>query len=64
MEKVKVAVLASGRGSNFLSILDEIKAGNCNAEIKLLVTNNPEAPAINIAKENDIAVERLEKKNF
>lgn len=64
MDKVKVAVLASGRGSNFKAILDEIKAGNCNADIKVLITNNPEAPAISIAKENNIPVEILEKKNF
>ncbi len=64
MGKVRVAVLASGRGSNFRSILEEIKAGRCNAEIKVLITNNPEAPAINIAKENNIPVEIIEKKNF
>jgi phosphoribosylglycinamide formyltransferase-1 len=61
MGKVSVAVFASGRGSNFKSILDEIKAGRCNAEIKVLVTNNPEAPAIETAKKNAIPVEIFDK---
>ncbi len=64
MGKISVAVLASGRGSNFRAILDEIKAGRCDAEIKVLITNNPEAPAIDTAKENGIPVEVIEKKGF
>jgi phosphoribosylglycinamide formyltransferase-1 len=64
MAKVKVAVLASGRGSNFKAILEEIKAGRCNAEIKVLITNNPEAGAIATAKQNDIPVEIVERKSF
>ena len=55
MSKVNVAVLASGRGSNFLAILNEIKAGRCNAEIKVLITDNPEANAIEIARQNKIS---------
>lgn len=64
MAKVKVAVLASGRGSNFRAILEEIKAGRCDAEIILLITNNPDAPAIAIAKDNNIPVEIVEKSAF
>lgn len=64
MARVKVAVLASGRGSNFKAILNEIQAGRCNAEMVVLITNKPEAPAIGIAKENNIPVELIEKKNF
>ena len=64
MGKVSVAVFASGRGSNFKSILDEIKAGRCSAEIKVLVSNNPDAPAIKTAKENGIPVEIFIKENY
>jgi phosphoribosylglycinamide formyltransferase-1 len=64
MGTVSVAVFASGRGSNFKSILEEIKAGRCNAEIKVLVTNNPEAPAIHTAKKDDIPVEIFNKDDF
>jgi len=61
---VKIAVLASGRGSNFKAIIDAIKAGKCDAEIRVLITNNPEAFAINIAKENRIPVKVVEPKSF
>jgi len=64
MSKVNVAVLASGRGSNFLAILNEIKAGRCNAEIKVLITDNPEANAIEIARQNKISFEIIERPNF
>lgn len=61
---VKVAILASGRGSNFFAILEEIKASRCDAEIKVLITNNQEAPAIEIAKKNSIPVEFVDKSKF
>lgn len=61
---VKVAVLASGRGSNLKAILDEIKAGRCDAEISVLITNNPDAPAIQIAKSAGIPVEFIDRKKF
>jgi phosphoribosylglycinamide formyltransferase-1 len=63
MSTVKVAVLASGRGSNFKAIVEEIKAGRCDAEVKVLITNNPEAGAIATAKENNIPVEIIQRKD-
>ena len=64
MGKLPIAVLASGRGSNFKAIVDEIASGRCNAEVKVLITNNPVAPAIEIAKTNKIAIEIIDKKQF
>jgi phosphoribosylglycinamide formyltransferase-1 len=64
MATVKVAVLASGRGSNFKAIVQEIKAGRCDAKVEVLITNNPEAGAIATAKENGIPVEILDRKAF
>ncbi|MBN1170473.1 phosphoribosylglycinamide formyltransferase [Candidatus Micrarchaeota archaeon] len=61
---IKIAILASGRGSNFKSIMEEIRAGRCNAHPVVLITNNPDAPAIDIAKENNIPVEIVNKKDF
>ncbi|MFH0737640.1 MAG: phosphoribosylglycinamide formyltransferase [Candidatus Micrarchaeota archaeon] len=61
---VKIAVLASGRGSNLKAILSEVKAGRCDAEVKVLITNNPDAPAITIAEENGIPIEILDRKSF
>lgn len=64
MPKIKIAVLASGRGSNFFAILEEIKAGRCDAEVKVLITNNPKAGAIEIAKNNKIPVELVDRSKF
>lgn len=64
MAKVKIAVLASGRGSNFKAIIDAIKAGECNAEIKVLITDNPKAKAMDYAHNNDIPVGIVERKQF
>lgn len=61
---VKIAVLASGRGSNFKALLDEISAGRCHAKVTVLITNNPDAKAIEIAKSNKIPVEIAERQNF
>ncbi|MBI5046823.1 phosphoribosylglycinamide formyltransferase, partial [Candidatus Micrarchaeota archaeon] len=64
MKKLKIAVLASGRGSNFQAIVDSIQKGECNAQIQVLLTNNPTADAISIAKSNSIPIEVVERKNF
>ena len=51
---LKLGVLASGRGSNFQSIIDEIEAGSLNASIRLLITDNPKAYAIERSKKHSI----------
>ena len=64
MPKTKIAVLASGRGSNFQAILKAIRSGKCDAEVKVLITNNYDAPVITIAREHGVPVELLERKKF
>jgi len=61
---ISIAVLASGRGSNFQSIIDGVKSGEVDAEIKVLITDNPEAKAIERAKQNGIPIEIIERKKF
>jgi phosphoribosylglycinamide formyltransferase 1 len=51
---LKIGVLASGRGSNFQSILDAIAKGKLRADITILITDNPSAYAIERAKKNRI----------
>jgi len=46
---LRLGVLASGGGSNLQSIIDGIQAGSLDAEIALVLTNNPEAGALNRA---------------
>lgn len=63
-KKLPIAVLASGRGSNFQALIDGTKQGKANAEIKVLITDNPEAQAIERAQKTKIPVETVEQKNF
>ena len=45
-----IGILASGRGSNFQAIIDDIKSGRLDAEVAVLITDNPSAYAIERAK--------------
>ncbi|MEM4335602.1 MAG: phosphoribosylglycinamide formyltransferase [Candidatus Anstonellales archaeon] len=55
---MNIAVLASGRGSNFQAIIDGIKDGRIkNSKIVVLITDNKEAKAVERAKANNIPVE-------
>jgi phosphoribosylglycinamide formyltransferase 1 len=59
-----IGVLASGRGSNFQSIIDNIKSGYINAKIAMLITDNAKAYAIERARNNNIETLLLIPKNF
>ncbi|HWR57887.1 MAG TPA: phosphoribosylglycinamide formyltransferase [Thermodesulfovibrionales bacterium] len=64
MEKLVLGVLASGRGSNFQAILDEIERGKLKAAVGLLVVDNPGAYAIERAKKHAIEYLYLDPKGF
>ncbi len=51
---LNLGVLASGRGSNFQAIIDAINSGYLKAEIKVLITDNPNAYAIERARRHGI----------
>ena len=55
MNKKRVAVLISGRGSNMTALIDATKASDYPAEIALVVSNRPEAPGLARAREEGIA---------
>lgn len=48
-----VAILLSGRGSNFLALSDAITAGKIPARIVLVVSNKPDAPGLTHARERN-----------
>ena len=52
----RIAVLASGRGSNFQAIIDAIQSGAVPAQCVALITDNPNAFAIDRAKNAGIPV--------
>ena len=61
---MRVAVLASGRGSNFQSILDASERGKLpNCKIKLLIVNKKEAFAIERAKKHNVPYYIIESDN-
>lgn len=47
---LKITVFASGTGSNFISIVDAIDDGTLKAEVAGVISNNPDAGAIEFAK--------------
>ncbi len=47
---IRIAVLASGRGSNLLAILESIKAGAINGEIAVVLSDKAEAKALEHGK--------------
>jgi phosphoribosylglycinamide formyltransferase-1 len=52
---LKIGVLASGRGSNFQSIIDAMNSGKLRIEIAVLITDNASAFAIERAKRHGIS---------
>jgi formyltetrahydrofolate-dependent phosphoribosylglycinamide formyltransferase len=56
-----LAVFASGRGSNFRAIVDHARLGVLRRiQVSLLVTNVPNAPAADLARERSIPVSFIE----
>lgn len=62
--KPKLVVFASGSGSNFQSIIDAVHSGQIQAEISGLITNNPQAYAIERAKIAGISALVVSEKYF
>ncbi|MFQ3574104.1 MAG: phosphoribosylglycinamide formyltransferase [Thermodesulfovibrionales bacterium] len=61
---LNLGVLASGRGSNFQAIIDEIESGRLDAKIKILITDNPNAYAIQRAEKHNIKWIHVNPKDF
>ena len=58
-QPLRIAVLASGGGSNFGAILKSIESGRLYAEVALLITDRPAIGAIEKAEQHGIPVEIL-----
>jgi len=61
---VKLGVLVSGSGSNLQSIIDHIERGLLDAEIRMIISNNPEAYALVRARKHGIPYTVLEHRDF
>ena len=63
-KKGEIAVLISGRGSNFMAIHDAIVAGKINAEIALVFSNKEDAPGLKIAQDRNLETLFLDPKAY
>ena len=60
----KIAVLASGRGTNLQAIIDKIKDGYINASIEIVIGSKEGIYALERAKKNNIKTSVVSKKEF
>ena len=61
---MRLAVFASGRGTNFQAILDAIDAGDLPAEVVCCVSNTPTAGALDRAARQDIPTVVVKPSSF
>jgi phosphoribosylglycinamide formyltransferase 1 len=61
---MRLALLASGRGSNVAAILEAIDTGRLEAEAALLVCDRPGAPVIGVAERAGVPVRALPRAGF
>ena len=64
MGHLGIGVLASGRGSNFQSIIDAVERGYLRGTLRVLITDNPAAFAIERAKNHGIEHLVMRPKQF
>jgi phosphoribosylglycinamide formyltransferase-1 len=63
-EKLRIAVLGSGSGSNMQAILDAINAGTLNCEISCVISDVEDALILKRASDNDISAQFVSAEPF
>lgn len=58
----KIAILFSGKGTNFAHIVETLHGKVC--EVAVALTNNPDAEGIRIAKKHNIPLEIIDSKTY
>jgi len=64
LKKVNIGVLVSGSGSNLQSIIDHIEAGTLDAEIRIVISNNPDAFALERCRKHQICAMFVDHRQF
>lgn len=54
MKRLRVGVLASGRGSNLRAIIERSRAGEIDVEVAVVLSDVPDSPALDCAREAGI----------
>jgi len=62
--KLPIGVLVSGSGSNLQSIIDNIEQGNLDAEIKVVISNIPNAYALERAQKHNLPTLVIRHEDF
>ena len=62
--KLRIGALASGGGSNLQSIIDSCRSGSLDAEVVLVLTNNPDAGALGRAAQAGIPGVCLDHRHY
>jgi phosphoribosylglycinamide formyltransferase-1 len=61
---VRLAILLSGRGSNFQAIHEAVQRGELDAQIVCVISNRPDAPGIQRAREYGYDAHTIDHKRF
>jgi len=64
VSKVSIAVLASGRGTNFEALVHATRRADTNGEIRLLVANIPDAPVLKRAEVEHVPAAIIPHRQF
>ena len=64
MTKTSVALLISGRGSNATALIEACKAENFPAQVCIVISNNPEAPGLEVARQAGLRTQVVDHRPF
>ena len=62
--KLKIAILASGEGSNFQKLIDLSNSNKLDIDIRLLITNKSEAGCLSKAKKSNISYKIIKVSDY
>jgi len=62
--KAPLAILISGRGSNMLSLVRAAREGRLSADVRLVVSNRPDAPGLEAARALGVETAMLSHRDF
>lgn len=63
-DKLRLAILASGRGSNMLALIEACERGEIDAEVVLVLSDKPDARALVTASEHSIPTRVIERRAY
>jgi phosphoribosylglycinamide formyltransferase-1 len=60
----RIAILISGRGSNMQALLEAAQSGQLDADISLVLSNNPAAAGLEVARAAGVATDVIDHRAF